>query len=146
MKLIVAVNNLNYIGKEGKMLWESSDDFKHFKMMTMGGSLIVGGKTFIDCMGERKLMGRKMHVVGTSPTYLSLFQAVEQSIFDYLSGFSNEIWVIGGSQIYNQLVHLCDEIHISYIDNNEVGDTRFEVPDNYRGKVFDYYFKENEKL
>ena len=44
-----------------------------------------------------------------------------------------------------QYIHLCDEVHISHINNNEIGDTKFVLPTDYKGKLFDYYFEETKR-
>lgn len=135
MKMILAVNKLNYLGKEGKMMWRSKEDFKHFKNATMGCVLLVGKTTYEQDLKSKPLEGREMIVIGTG--YNTLFSAVEQAI---KSGKS--IWVIGGVSIYNQLLPLVEEIHISHIDNNtDIGDVQFFIPENFRGNVTHYYFE-----
>lgn len=140
MKLIVAVNNWGYIGRDGELMWKCKPDMLHFKQLTKGGEIIVGKTTYEKCLGGKNLPGRNMYIVGTD--HRSLYQAVRRAIIK--SSLNQEsIWVIGGSQIYKHLVHLCEEIHISHINNNEKGDTSFEIPPDYRGKVFHYYFEED---
>ena len=58
IKAIAAINNKMFLGRDGKMMWKSSEDFKHFKKMTMGGILIVGRKTFEIDLGGKTLPGR----------------------------------------------------------------------------------------
>jgi dihydrofolate reductase len=147
MKAIVATNNLGYIGKDGKMMWRCSADFKHFKKITMGGVLIVGATTYKNDM-PNGLPGRTCIVVGNSEYYtLPLFRAVKEAIQMAYSTLGDkkirDIWVIGGASIYKQLIYLCDEVHISIINNNDVGDVKFELPSDYRGKVFKYNFEPN---
>lgn len=143
MKIIVAVNKINHIGKDGKMLWKSSEDFKHFKELTMGGTLIVGRTTYEKCLNSRDLPGRDTIIIGTG--YDNMFTSIKKAIKYSESKDNKDIWVIGGSKIYTQLVPLCEEIHISIIENNwELGDSTFFIPNNYRGKVYTYYFKEDE--
>lgn len=137
MKLIVAVNNLGVIGNEGTIPWHSKADFKHFKNLTMGGALICGSNTFETCLGGKQLPGRSTYIVGKD--YESLWTAVRRAYDDY----TDNIWVIGGSSIYKQLLPLCDEIYISHINNDSPGDTFFEIPKNYRGKIFNYNFDED---
>lgn len=144
MKLIVAVNNLNYIGKDGGMLWKCSADLKHFKNMTEHGTLIVGKTTF---NGLPPLKNRVLLVVTNKPqNHVKLKEGetltTRQVILEEALQM-NPDWVIGGGQIYNQTVHLCDEIHISRINDDSVGDTRFEIPSDYAGKVFHYNFEPN---
>lgn len=125
MKLIVSVNNLGYIGKDNKMMWHSPKDLAHFKEMTMGQKLLVGSTTY-ENMPE--LVGRDVLVVGRG--YLSLNEALEQ----------NPDWIIGGASIYQQTQHLCDEFHISHIDNDDIGDTKMPDLDIIDKVYYHYYF------
>lgn len=129
MKLLVAVNNNFHIGKNGEMLWRSSTDLKHFKRLTLGCKCLVGRVTKD---GLPPLKDRELIVVGAG--HYSLNEALAL----------NPDWIIGGAKIYKQTAHLCDEIHISHIDDDNIGDTTFEIPPNYSGKVFHYYFQTNE--
>jgi dihydrofolate reductase len=162
VKLIVAVNKKGYIGKGGKMLWHSTDDFKHFKKMTANSLLVVGKTTFEECMGGRHLPGRACVVIGKGTyqheaqtpqqpqkgsTYFTIPEAftgisiVELHPLLHGAVFYKNVWIIGGKQIYDHFVHLCDEVHMSLINDDQEGDTKWEVPANYRGKVFYYEFE-----
>lgn len=140
MKLIVAVNNKGTIGRHGKLPWKCKADLQHFKQMTMGGCLIVGKATWEDSLKHLKLKGRKIYVVGQG--YLTLGQAVRDAI-KASDDLLDDVWVIGGASIYNQLAPLCDELHMSVINNNDDGDTYWSVPQNYRGVLFTYNFEED---
>jgi dihydrofolate reductase len=151
MRLIVSTNRKGYIGKNGGLLCKSKEDMKHFKNTTMGGILIVGKTTYEKDLKGRPLKGRELVVVGEG--YYTLFEAVEKAI--KLSWQGSEvtmaaeiakvpIWVIGGGSIYKQLVHLCEEIHLSIINNYDEGDVKFEIPTNYHGKVVIYNFEEDK--
>jgi len=130
MKLIVAVNNLGYIGKDGGMIWHCTEDLKHFKALTLDTSCLVGRKTW---EGINFLKRREFIVVGKEHLTLEEAKARKPQC------------VIGGGEIYKQVVYECDEIHLSIIDDNSIGDTSFEIPEDYKGKVFKYYFKPNEE-
>jgi len=152
MKLIVAVNHKEFIGKEGKMMWRSKEDFKHFKKLTTGtygGILIVGKTTYENDLKGKELPGRECIVIGTN--YHTLKEGVEKAILKshLVPGLENsynstvrykDIWIIGGSSIYQQLLPLTTEIHMSVINNEDEGDVKFEIPNNYRGKVYQYFF------
>lgn len=162
LKAIVARNTKDYIGKDGKMLWRSKEDFKHFKRTTMGGILIVGKTTFEKDLCGNTLPGRLMFVVGTG--YMTPFEALSAAILesdgrkilnvnfndttpnlnDIAPGVwlhNEDIWLIGGSQMYEIFGPLVQEFHISNIvDNDAEGDVKFELPKNFRGKVFEYDF------
>lgn len=134
MKAIVAVNNHFHIGKDGGMLWRCSDDLKHFKALTEGCKCLVGRVTYD---GLPPLKNRELLVVsrsgkdGTIPIEEALLQKPD--------------WVIGGDAIYRLLVSQCTELHISHINDNSIGDTTFEVPTDFKGEVFHYWFEPNYK-
>jgi dihydrofolate reductase len=138
MKLIVAINNKGYIGNNGELMWRSKEDFKHFKSKTLNSALIVGKVTFEQDLKGKYLKDREMFIVGKG--YLSLFEAVKRAIKT-----EREIYVIGGASIYEQLLPLCEEIHLSIINNDKIGDRQFIIPPDYRGKVFRYYFEEEKQ-
>jgi len=129
MKLLIAINNGNFIGKDNDLMWCCREDLKHFKALTLNTNCLVGRKTF-DSLPPLK--NRKLIVVGKEYNTLEEALALQPD------------WVIGGGEIYKQTVLLCDELHISVIDNDDVGDTSFELPDNYIGKIFYYYFSEDK--
>lgn len=166
MKLIVARNKLGYIGGAGKMLWHSTEDFKHFKKMTMGCTMVVGKTTFERCLDSVQLPGRATLVIGTGAytkdsteevsapigeRYLTPWQAMDCVALGHNAGLMGRpdwpyknAWVIGGKQIYDLFVHFCDEIHMSLINDSTVGDVKWDVPEGYRGKVFYYEFEANK--
>ena len=142
MKIIVCVNSKFYIGNKGELMWKSKADLAHFKKLTMGGILIVGATTFEKDLKGKTLPGREMVVVGKN--YYTLFEAVNRAIDlrDANDGdVMKTIWVIGGASIYEQLLPLCSEVHMSLIDDNQVGDRKFPSLENYKGEVIRYNFK-----
>lgn len=126
MKAIIAVNNLGFIGRNNTLIWKSSDDLKHFKVLTQAQRLIVGYNT---SKLLSKLNGREV-IIDDESLNIS---------------FDNIDWCIGGKYTYEKYCHLFTELYISHINNNEVGDTMF--PDlrnlNKDCKVFNYYFEQN---
>ena len=122
MKSIIAVNNLGFIGKDNTLLWKCSEDLKHFKNLTTGGKLLVGYNT-----------------------YLTLPPLKNREIFLYNREILNLEcdWCIGGKKTYEKFCHLFTELHISNINDNQIGDTTF--PDlrnlNPDCKIFNYYFE-----
>lgn len=122
MRAIIAVNNLGFIGIGNKMLWNCPEDFKHFKKNTMGYSLLVGYNTSLELP---TLKGREV-------------------IIDTREEFNFEVdWCIGGKKTYEKYSPFFTELHISHIDNNDIGDVVF--PDftklNPDCKIFNYHFK-----
>jgi dihydrofolate reductase len=124
LRAIIACNNLGFIGLGNQMLWHSSDDFKHFKTMTMGQRLLVGYNTF---QGLPPLKGRE------------LIQDLRTKLIVDIDTID---WCIGGKKTYEKYCHLFTELHISHINNNSIGDVTF--PDftnlNPYCEVYNYYF------
>ena len=129
MRAIIAVNNLSYIGLGNGMVWHSSEDFKHFKAMTLGQKLLVGYNTF---QGLPKLKDREL-----------VLDLRNKLIVDH----DTIDWCIGGKKTYEKYCHLFTELHISHINNNSIGNVTF--PDlsklNPNCKIFNYHFEENKK-
>ncbi len=133
MKAIVAVNNNFHIGKKGTMMWRCSADLKHFKALTEGQKCLVGNTTK---KGLPPLKNRELLVVSRSGEEgtMSLKEALEQK----------PDWLIGGEQLYTELLNQCTELHISHINDNTIGDAMFHIPANFQGQIFHYYFEPNE--
>lgn len=126
MKAIIAKNKLGYIGLDGELPWKSKEDLKHFKELTMGGKLLVGYTT---AQKLPTLFGREVIVDD------------ETKQIDY-----NDIdWCCGGKYTYEKFCHLFTELHISIIDDETIGDTKF--PDlknlNPECRIIYHTFKKN---
>lgn len=130
MKMIIAINKKRIIGRGNTLPWRSPEDLKHFKAMTMGCTCLVGRKTF---EALPPLKGRTLVVLGSGEgQYKSIDEAMSAHKID---------WVIGGKTVYEQTLLLCDELHLSFIDNDSDGDVT--APDffSYNGEVFTYNFQ-----
>lgn len=122
MKAIIAMNNLGYIGVNNELLWKSQQDMSHFVKMTLNQRLLVGHNTSLNLP---KLKNREVIVDGRDEEV------------------TNVDWCIGGKKTYEKYAKYFTELHISHIDNNDIGDITF--PDlrdlNKECKIFNYYFK-----
>ena len=128
MKLIIAKNKKDYIGLNGGLPWKSSEDLKHFKKMTMGCKLLVGRTTY---ESMPKLPGRELIVVGKG--YYTLEEALKLK----------PDWVIGGKMLYESTIELCNEMHVSEIDDKTIGDTLVPDLSKFKGDVHIYKYKTN---
>jgi len=128
MKAIIAINKAGFIGKDDKLPWRCKEDLNHFKEMTMGCKLLVGRTTF---ESMPKLDGREMIVVGKG--YNTFEEALNKE----------PDWVIGGKRLYESTIHFCDELHISEINDETIGDTRAPDFKEYKGRIIKYKFDTN---
>ena len=113
------------IGKGGVMPWHLPEDLAHFKRTTLSHPVIMGRKTWDSIPSRfRPLPGRTNIVVTRQPDWnengaqrsSSLREALQQS------ENSNQVWVIGGAQIYAQALPLADELVVTEIDAAFDGD------------------------
>lgn len=112
MKAIVAMDPNRVIGNEGKIPWHYKEDFKFFKEITMGHSLVMGRNTY-ESIGK-PLPGRFTYILTTDEKKLNLPWGTlaayvnKDWICDYPSVCSN-YWVCGGASVYELLLPMCDE-------------------------------------
>ena len=99
---IVAISENYAIGRDGKLPWHYSADLKHFKETTMGGTLVMGSKTWRSI--GRALPGRKSIVISHSeipdlPEDVLLCHSVKQ-VLERSERFDGDVYVIGGAGVF----------------------------------------------
>jgi len=123
--LIVAMARDRVIGKDGRLPWHLSADLKRFKALTMGHPIVMGRKTY-DSIG-RALPGRRNIVVSRNEE-LAINDADRatslRAALD-LAANAEQVFVIGGEQIYRLALPLADRIELTEIDTAVAGDAWF---------------------
>ncbi len=115
---IVAIGKDGAIGKGNDMLWHLPDDFRHFKQVTMGHPVIMGRNTF-ESLG-RLLPGRLNIIITRQANYQveggvvvdTIARAIEQAA----AADQQEVFIIGGGQIYEQSFDLLDKLYLTVVD------------------------------
>jgi dihydrofolate reductase len=125
LSIVVAMSLNRVIGINNTLPWHLSEDLKHFKSLTIGHTIIMGRKTY-DSIG-RALPNRRNIVISQNKETLSKGTEVVTSIEDAFSISKNdsEVFVIGGSNIYEQTLHLVDHLYITEIKKSFSGDAFF---------------------
>ncbi len=117
--LVAAYADNRVIGDHGSIPWHISEDFAHFKALTMGGVLIMGRATW-DSIG-RPLPGRTTIVLSRDRGWSAGGALVAHSVDDALSladDLEGEVFVAGGAQVYALALPLAThqiltEVHLS---------------------------------
>ena len=120
ISLIAAIGKNNELGKENKLLWKLPADMQHFIKTTSGHPVIMGRKTF-ESIGK-PLPNRQNIVITRNKTYLrndadvvhSLEEAIKSTrvtLVDF-----EEIFIIGGGELYRQTMPIADKLYITHID------------------------------
>ena len=131
MTIIVATDRNGCIGKDGGIPWHLPEDLKHFRNTTMGGTVIMGRKTWESIPEKyRPLKGRHNIVLsrqsGYNPKGAMRVKAFQEALFE-ASEIGREIYVIGGGMVYRSMLPYCDRIILSKVDTVvEDGDTFFD--------------------
>lgn len=128
LSIIVATANNNVIGGDNKLLWHVPNDLKRFKEITSGHSIIMGRKTFESLPGV--LPNRKHIIITRDESYTVDNPNVEviHSLDEVINKYKNTTetaYIIGGGEIYKQLIHTVDKIHLTKILKDFEGDTIF---------------------
>ncbi|WLS02651.1 dihydrofolate reductase [Shinella oryzae] len=129
--LVVAVASNGVIGRDGDLPWRLPSDLKRFKQLTLGKPVVMGRRTW-DSIG-RPLPGRPNIVITRDPAFSAPGAQVVASLDDALAAARreaemlgvDEICVIGGGQIYAQVFDRADILHVTHVDADVEGDTRF---------------------
>ena len=138
MKAIAAVNEIGYIGKGGTLLYSLKEDMAFFVATTRGKTLVMGRKTLLSLPGGKGLKGRTNIVLSRS---MSEAEAQERNVlvvrdvkglFDLLEARAipqDDLFVIGGGEIYSLLLPYCDTLYITRILDDAEGEVLFpEIP------------------
>ncbi len=128
---VVAMDRNRVIGREGDLPWRLPSDLKHFKRVTLGKPCLMGRKTWESL--PFPLPGRPNLVLTRNAAYAAkgaeVFTDVKAMIgqgFE-LAGRAgvDEIMLIGGGQLYKELLPHCDRLYITQVDAEVAGDAVF---------------------
>ncbi len=128
ISIIVAMARDRVIGKDNKMPWHMPADLKFFKETTYGHTLIMGRKTF-DSIGGKPLPGRPAIILSKKPSLsypaeqVQVAGSLEQAL--QMTHGEEEVFIAGGSQIYEMALPLAHRMYLTHIDTQIPGDTFF---------------------
>ena len=119
------------IGSGLEIPWRISEDFKHFKKTTLGHAMIMGRKTW-DSIG-RALPGRLTVVVTRDenaqfPEGVLKAASVPKAIElcrQRKDVWGDKIFIAGGGDIYRQTLSMVDDIYLTIVDAEPVGDVHY---------------------
>ena len=132
LAVICAMSRNGVIGKDNELPWNLSGDLKHFKETTLGCPIIMGRKTW-DSIG-RAQPGRTNIIITRSgevesdgiKIVNSLKSALDLAKSCLPTASANEVFVIGGAQIYKEAFPLANRLYLTRVDSFVDGDTYLE--------------------
>lgn len=129
ISMIAAMDRNRNIGFDGDMPWGKGmkADLKRFKDLTDGKTIIMGRKTFESLPGP---LSNRFHIVLSNQDIVvkspaALVANNFNKVLDLALKSNEEIFVIGGAQIYEQFLPHADKIYLTKVLANLEGDTKF---------------------
>ncbi len=138
ISIIAAVAKNNIIGGDNKLLWHIPEDLKHFKDLTSNHTIIMGRKTF---QSLPNVLPKRHHIVLTKDkNYIIDSDSVTivhnlKEIVDKYKTSKEEVFVIGGGEIYSAFLPYCKNLYLTKINKNFEGDTYFPKIEPSQWKV-----------
>lgn len=125
ISIIVAMDNKRVIGRDNQLPWHLPEDLKRFKQITMGHPIVMGRKTFASI--GKTLPGRENIVLSKNPDFQSEGVTLAKNFDEILlrSQKGEEIFIIGGAEIFKMALPHVSKIYLTLIDDEFEGDVFF---------------------
>ena len=123
LSIIVAMSKNRVIGKDNKMPWHLSNDLKNFKKITIGKTIVMGRLTYESigkALPERKNIVLSRNLIDSNVFIFDNFEEVLDFTKD-----EDEVFIIGGQDIYSQTIDKVNKLYLTTIDANIEGDKYF---------------------
>lgn len=138
ISLVVAAAQNNVIGKNNQLLWHLPNDMRFFKNTTWAMPVIMGRKTF-ESIGKKPLKGRFNIVVTRSNNVkpesgeIFLVSSLDEAVKKAEETDCKEVFVIGGGEIYKEILPKADKVYLTRVHSKFDGDTFFpELDKNWK--------------
>ena len=135
VSIIVAIAQNGTIGDKNALVWHIKEDMRFFRTTTSGHPVIMGRKTF-ESLGSKPLPKRTNIVITRADrefegalTAHSLEEAIR------MAGEDEEIFIMGGAQIYREALSVVDRMYITHVERDYEGDTSFPEIDYSQWKL-----------
>lgn len=134
INIIVAIGVNNLIGKDNDLPWHYKEDLQYFKEVTMNKTVIMGEQTFNSIVSRiGKPLPKRKSVVATFDLDFKYDDVeVTHDLIRFLEDnkkSSEEIFVIGGKQIYNVSLPYANKLYITHVLKEYEGNVFFPVID-----------------
>ncbi|MCC2630884.1 MAG: dihydrofolate reductase [Candidatus Paceibacter sp.] len=127
------------IGKDNGLVWKISEDLKRFKQLTTGHVIIMGRKTY-ESIG-RPLPNRTNFVITRSEDFVvdsdvRITHSVAEAIAEANLIEEEEIFIIGGGEIYAQALPFADRLYLTLVHSDEPGTVFFPEYSEFTTSIF----------
>ena len=164
ISIIAAVAENNVIGKDNDLVWHLPNDTRYFMDTTKGHHILTGRRNYESIPKKFRPLKDRINVIVTrQPDYQVAGAHVVNSIEDGIKLAQNngeeELFIIGGGEIYHQSLDLVNRLYITEVKAKFEGDTYFpkvdyqnwnevkriyNTPDNKHAYAFDFVIWEKD--
>ena len=137
VSIIVAIAQNGTIGDKNALLWHIKEDMRFFRTTTSGHPVIMGRKTF-ESLGSKPLPKRTNIVITRADRVFEgalTAHSLEEAI--RMAGEDEEIFIMGGAQIYREALSVVDRMYITHVERDYEGDTVFPEIDYSQWRLVD---------
>jgi len=130
LNLILARSRNGIIGLNNALPWHLPEDLTHFKKTTMGRPVIMGRKTWESIPEKFRPLPGRLNLVLSQSLKLEIKGARVVDSLENAIGLldpKEDIWVIGGANVYDQAINIADHEVITEIDADFEGDAKAPV-------------------
>ena len=140
LALIAAVARNRGIGYKGELPWRLPEDMRRFKQMTTGHAVMMGRKTF-EALGKPLPNRRNVVLTHRALPGIETYAAIDAA----LAALANEqrVFVIGGGEIYAQLLDNADELYLTHVQRDVTADAFFPPFEHLIGTRFREIFRDD---
>ena len=130
LSVIVAMAHNRVIGLNNQMPWHLPADLAWFKKNTLNKPVIMGRKTF-ESIGRplpnrhNIVISRQIEPSDNKISNVSWVKSIDEAISLAQKQQPDEVFIIGGGNIYQQVLPLIDRLYLTHIDAELQGDTYF---------------------
>jgi dihydrofolate reductase len=138
---IAVISRNRVLGKDNSLLFHVPGDLQRFKKITSGHPVIMGRKTFESKEISKTALPNRLNIVVTrDPSYkaegIIVAKSVEEAIEKAKEKEADEVFVIGGGQIYKEAWSFIDKLYLTVVDTQAEGDTYFPDYSDFSKVVF----------
>ena len=166
MEAILALDSNNGLSKQGIIPWKSDKDLKFFYETTKNNVVIMGRNTYLSLPDNARPLKNRLNVILTNHAKLFENESNKNTIFtDNLSIYNDilqnrekycglypslsrnfKIFIIGGKQIYEHFIPLCEVVWITRIKNCYSCDLTIDINLDNRFREKEYYEDDEIKI
>jgi len=127
ISIIVAASKNLVIGKNGDLPWHLPSDLKYFKEKTTNSTVVMGRNCWDSIPDKYKPLPNRKNIVITRTNLVLNGATIKNNLNDYLDelindGLDNEVFIIGGAQIYNECFKFAHKLYFTNINSEIEGD------------------------